>query len=114
MNIPMVDPAGEYRALKNEIDAAVHQLSLARGQDRWYTGSGATAFNGEYFGFSSRSSTLRTGLGTYLQLRAAAAVMPTWKVSAALGVMRGGEVVRRQFAGDTLWVMALESAVSLP
>jgi hypothetical protein len=26
MNIPMVDPAGEYRALKSEIDAAVGRV----------------------------------------------------------------------------------------
>jgi hypothetical protein len=35
-------------------------------------------------------------------------------VSAATGIVRGGDVVTRQFAGRTLWVMTLESAVSLP
>jgi hypothetical protein len=94
------------------VSADVHHLALAQRQDRWYSGTGATAFHGDYFGFSSRRSTLRTGLGTFGQVSATAAVRQHWHVSGAVGVVRGGDVVRRQFAGSTLWVMALESAVS--
>jgi hypothetical protein len=115
MNLRDLHIAGSLRPnQKLEIDAAIHHLSLAHRQDRWYTGTGATAFRGEYFGFSSRPSTLRTGLGTFVQLAATTTLTPSWKVSAATGIVRGGDVVTRQFAGRTLWVMTLESAVSLP
>ena len=96
------------------LDAAVHQLSLARRLDRWYSGTGATAFDGNYFGFSSRPSTLRTGLGTFMQASLVAAVTPQWTLTGSAGIVRGGDVVRRQFAGNRLWVMAIESALSLP
>jgi hypothetical protein len=96
------------------VDADLHLLALARRQDRWYSGTGATAFGGDYFGFSSRASTLRTGLGTFVQAAATTTLKPYWTTSAAVGVIRGGDVVRRQFAGRTLWVMAIDSVVTLP
>jgi hypothetical protein len=96
------------------VDAELHLLALARRQDRWYSGTGATAFGGDYFGFSSRASTLRTGLGTFVQAAATTTLKPYWTTSAAVGVIRGGDVVRRQFAGRTLWVMAIDSVVTLP
>ena len=97
-----------------EIAGEVHHLSLAQRQDRWYSGTGATAFSGDYFGFSTRPSTLRSGLGTYLQFSASAAVKPYWTISASAGIVRGGDVVRRQFAGHTLFVFGVDSIVSLP
>lgn len=96
------------------LDSVLHALALAQRQDRWYSGTGATAFRGDYFGFSSRASTLRTDLGTLLELSAAAHLRPRWTLTASTAYMRGGDVVRRQFAGGTLWMMAIESAVSLP
>jgi hypothetical protein len=92
----------------------VHYLSLAERQDRWYSGTGATAFAGEYFGYSSRRSTLRESLGTMVQVSATSVVNTCWTLKASAAFMRGGDVVRRQFAGTTLWVMTLESVLSLP
>jgi hypothetical protein len=97
-----------------QVAGEVHYLSLAHQLDRWYSGTGATAFDGEYFGFSSRRSTLRRGLGTYLQLSATATIHPVWTVSVAGGLVRGGDVVRRQFAGRTMLVLGIDSTVSLP
>jgi hypothetical protein len=97
-----------------KIAGELHHLSLAQRQDRWYSGTGATAFSGDYFGFSARPSTLRNGLGTYLQLSASAAVKPYWTIAASAGIVRGGDIVRRQFAGHTLFVFAFESNVLLP
>lgn len=90
----------------------LHRLSLVQRLDGWYSGAGATAFSGNYFGFSSRRSTLRHRLGTLVQLSAAATVRPYWTVSASTAVMRGGQVVGRQFAGRTLIVTSLESVLS--
>jgi hypothetical protein len=92
----------------------VHHLALAHRLDGWYSGTGATAFKGDYFGFSSRRSTLRTDLGTLLVANATARVRKQWTVNASAAVMRGGAVVRRQFDGNALMVLALESTVSLP
>ena len=94
------------------LSAEVHVLALADRQDRWYSGTGATAIRGEYFGFTSRRSTLRHGLGTLTQASLAMQMKPRWTLRGALGVVRGGDVVRRQFTDSTLWVAAVESAVS--
>ena len=96
------------------VSAEVHRLSLASRQDRWYSGTGATAFAGTYFGYSSRASTLATGLGTFVQLSAESPLTPHWRVSATTGLIRGGAVVRRQFAGRSLAVFVFESSVSFP
>jgi hypothetical protein len=96
------------------LSAEVHRLSLAYRQDRWYSGSGATAFAGAYFGYSSRPSTLATNLGTFVQLAAESPLTTNWRLTATAGFIRGGDVVRRQFAGRSLAVFVLESAVSLP
>jgi hypothetical protein len=95
------------------VEGEVHHLALAHRQDRWYSGTGATAFSGDYFGYASRGSTLRTGLGTFVQFATIAAVKPQWTVTGRVGAIRGGDVVRRQFAGAMLWVMTLESALLL-
>ena len=92
----------------------VHHMALVNRLDRWYSGTGATAFHGNYFGYSSRGSTLRTGLGTSVQLSATSTLKDCWTLTASTALIRGGDVVRRQFAGSTLFVFALESVVSLP
>jgi hypothetical protein len=96
------------------LSAEVHRLSLVSRQDRWYSGTGATAFAGQYFGYSSRPSTLATSLGTFLQLSAESALTTHWRIAATAGFIRGGDVVRRQFAGRSLAVFVLENTVSLP
>jgi hypothetical protein len=96
------------------LSAEVHRLSLVSRQDRWYSGTGATAFAGGYFGYSSRPSTLATGLGTFVQLSAASSFTTNWRIAATAGFIRGGDVVRRQFAGRSLAVLVLQNTVSLP
>jgi hypothetical protein len=96
------------------VSAEVHRLSLASRHDRWYSGTGATAFAGTYFGYSSRPSFLATGLGTFAQLSGDMSIAPYWRLTATAGVIRGGNVVRRQFAGRSLAVFVLESTVSYP
>jgi hypothetical protein len=96
------------------LSAEVHRLSLVNRQDRWYSGTGATAFAGSYFGYSSRPSTLATGLGTFVQASVASSLSTNWRIAATAGYIRGGAVVRRQFAGRSLTVFVLENTVSLP
>jgi len=96
------------------VSASLHRLSLASRQDRWYSGTGATAFAGNYFGYSSRPSTLATSLGTAVLVATDVSVAPHWRVSASTALIRGGAVVRRQFAGRTLTVFVLESTLSFP
>lgn len=94
------------------VTTVVHRLSLADAQDRWYSGTGATAFNGEYFGYSTRFSRLATDLGTFVEATAEASVMKHWSIKASAGYVHGGQVVRRQFNGHRLGVFALESRVT--
>ena len=96
------------------VSVGLHRLSLVSRQDRWYTGTGATAFAGNYFGYSSRASTLATSLGTFLQLSAESSLTAHWRIAATVGFIRGGAVVSRQFAGRSLAVLVLENTVSLP
>jgi hypothetical protein len=96
------------------VSAELHRLSLASRHDRWYSGTGATAFAGTYFGYSSRPSFLATSLGTFAQLSGDMSIAPYWRITATAGLIRGGDVVRRQFAGRSLAAFVLESTVSLP
>lgn len=89
----------------------VHRLSLAQSLDRWYSGTGATASTGRYFGYSTRQSRLATGLGTVMQVSAEAALARYWSVKASGGLVKGGEVVTRQFDGAWLSVFSLESRI---
>lgn len=93
--------------------ASVRHLSLASHLDRWYSGTGATASRGGGFGYSARPSALSTDLGTALQLSARAGIGRYWTVGASAGVVKGGDVVQRQFAGDRLTVLVIESAISM-
>jgi hypothetical protein len=94
------------------VSAEVHRLSLANAEDHWYSGTGATAFRGDYFGYSSRASYGATGLGTFVQGAAEAALTRRWTVKTSVGFVNGGEVVRRQFAGHRLTVFLLESRLT--
>jgi hypothetical protein len=95
------------------VSASVSQLSLARPGDCWYSGTGATASRGTYFGFFARPSGFATGLGTLVQAGAETTVARHWRLKADVGVMRGGDVVRQLFSGTRLVVFALESRVLL-
>jgi hypothetical protein len=96
-----------------ELSASVARLALARSEDRWYSGTGATAIEGTYFGFSGRPSAFATGLGTLLQIGADVRMTGAWRLNAAFGTIAGGDVVRRQFSGSRLFVFSLESRLAL-
>ena len=95
------------------VDAAVHRLSLANAFDRWYSGTGATALRGDYFGYSSRPSRFVSALGTSIESSIAAAVHPHWTITIAIAAIKGGEVVRRQFFGDWARVLLVQSRFAL-
>lgn len=96
------------------IAADAHRLALPTTNDRWYSGTGATALEGSYFGYSGRSAQLATDLGSYLQLSAEHAPSRFWTLKASAAFVHGGTVVRRQFAGEWLRVIQVESRIRLP
>jgi hypothetical protein len=89
----------------------VHRIGLASARDRWYFGSGATQNRGTTFGFATRPSNGRTDLGVVTELGADYALSAHWSLNAFLGVTRGGQVVRRSFAGSTLRFGFVESVI---
>ena len=96
-------------ALNVRVD--LHRLALASADDRWYSGSGATARTGTSFGYAGRRSNDATSLGTMLEGSANRAISRHWSVNGYVGVMKGGDVVRGSFAGDWLTFAYLESVV---
>jgi hypothetical protein len=93
--------------------ADVHRLDLASGADRWYQGSGATAREGRFFGFSSRSSGEATGLGTVVEGTADVRVSRYWSIKGYGGRMWGGPVVRSSFTDDRLFFWYIENTLRL-
>ncbi len=93
------------------IRADLHRLTLARGADRWYFGSGATQNEGRIFGFGTRASAGASDLGTVLEGSADVRVVPRWTVGGYLGSIFGGEVVTRTFAGSHLVFGFVESTI---
>ncbi len=111
----LLDVFGEVRLQPRPrlgIDASLHRLSLASVNDRWYSGTGATAARGSFFGYTSRPSSFDTALGTLLQVSAQAEISREWSLRGSLGVMSAGTVVQRLFAGDRLTVFAVESLLA--
>ena len=91
--------------------ADVHRLSLADARDRWYSGTGATARRGPYFGYRSRRSSGETGVGTLVQFSAEGALSKRWKLKASVGSVNGGGVIRGLFASHRLTVVSVQSVV---
>jgi hypothetical protein len=89
--------------------ADVHWLSLADAADGWYFGSGATQEEGSLFGFALRPSGGDAGLGTSFEASADYTVNSHVSVNGFLGYIRGGDVVRRSFAGDRLTFAYVET-----
>jgi hypothetical protein len=89
----------------------LHRLDLATAQDRWYSGSGATQKTGTSFGYAGRRSGGATSLGTMLEASSDYAIARHWSVNGYIGVMKGGDVVRRTFAGHWLTFAYVESLV---
>jgi hypothetical protein len=96
-----------------QLRADLHGLSLIERADRWYQGSGATAREGTFFGFSSRRSGGEQSLGTVLEASADVRLSSFWSVNAYAGRMWGGEVVRSNFAGDRLFYWYVENVLQL-
>jgi len=99
----------EPRGIKSRIE--VHALGLASARDLWYQGSGATASQGRYFGFSGRRSGGAHRLGTLLEGTVDVPVLKYWSVNAYAGTMWGGDVVRHQFSGTRLTTWFVENVV---
>ena len=95
------------------VSGEFHRLWLATARDRWYGGTGATSLRGNYFGFSVRPSRLAASLATYATASVEAVLHPVWTVGATAGVIKGGEIVRRQFSGTWSKVLLIESRISL-
>lgn len=94
------------------IRADVHQLGLMQSADRWYFGSGVTQRRGTGFGYGSRTSGGQTQLGTIAEGSVEWSVGPRWSLNAYAGWMRGGDVVRGQFAGHRLTFAYLENVIA--
>jgi hypothetical protein len=99
----------EPRALKVRIE--VHALQLASGADLWYSGSGATASSGRYFGFSGRAANGARSLGTVVDGAVEVPVMKYWSISGYGAVMSAGNVVQQQFSSKHLTFWSLENVV---
>lgn len=91
----------------------LHRVDLANRADRWYQGSGATAREGRFFGFSTRQSSGATALGSVMEASGAVAIARYWSVNAYVGRMWGGPVVRGIFSGDRLSYWYVENVLHL-
>lgn len=89
----------------------VHRIGLASPADHWYFGSGATQARGTTFGFATRPSRGGSDLGIATEMSADYTLSPHWSINGFLGVMRGGQVVRRSFSGRTLTYGYLENVI---
>lgn len=89
----------------------LHQVRLATAADRWYSGSGATQEEGALFGYAGRPSRGASTLGTVTEGSVDVRLTRRWSVNGYLGVIRGGEVVRRTFAGRWLVFAYLENVL---
>jgi hypothetical protein len=96
-----------------KLRAELHGLALAQAADRWYQGSGATASEGTFFGYTSRRSAGARGLGTVLEASADMRLSRYWSVNGFAGRMWGGPVVRGSFAGDRLFYWYVENVLQL-
>lgn len=94
-----------------DLRAGVRRVALARGEDRWYQGTGATVRAGNYFGFQGRRSGGARDLGVVVEGAAAWRPRRWWTLRAYAGRMAGGDVVRGLFANERLLTAWLESTV---
>ena len=99
----------EPRRFKARIE--VHALHLASGADLWYQGSGATASEGRYFGFSGRAAGGHTALGSLVEGTLDVPISKHWSVNAYGGTMSAGDVVRHFFTEKRLSFWSLENVI---
>lgn len=89
----------------------VHRIGVADARDHWYSGSGATQARGDVFGFATRPANGGTDLGTAVEVSADYVLSPHWSINGFLGVLRGGQIVRRSFSGATLTFGYVENVI---
>ena len=99
----------EPRGLRARIE--VHALHAASGADLWYQGSGATANEGRFFGFSGRSARGDTALGTIVEGAVDIPIRKPWSINAYGGVMSAGAVVQNWFTNKRLTFWSIENVV---
>ena len=95
------------------ISGGVHRMSLAAGNDGWYSGTGATARHGDFFGFVIRPGGGSTDLGLAAMGSTTIDLGRRWIVVASLATMKGGAVIRQLFAGNRLTVVSLEGVLTV-
>lgn len=89
----------------------VHALHLASGADLWYHGSGATAANGRFFGFSGRAAGGRRALGSVVEGTLEVPIHRYWSINGYAGMMSAGDVVRLMFTNKPLKSWSVENAI---
>lgn len=94
-----------------DVRAGLRRVRLARAEDRWYQGSGATVRVGNYFGFQGRRSGGARDLGVVVEGAAAWRPLRWWTLRGYLGRMTGGDVVRGLFTNERLLTGWLQSTV---
>ncbi len=99
----------EPRRVKTRIE--LHALGLASAGDRWYQGSGATAGDGRYFGYSGRPSGGETRLGTVLEGMVDVPIRKYWSINGYAATMWAGPVARHSFSGTRLYYWLIENVV---
>jgi hypothetical protein len=90
---------------------SIHRLSLPSASDRWYSGTGATAIRGTFFGFGGRP-VLGTGLGTLVETSVDVEIRKRWTLRGSLGIVKAGSAVSSFFRGDRLTVIAFENLLT--
>jgi hypothetical protein len=104
-----IQAAFEPPGLKTRIE--LHRLALASGRDLWYQGSGATASQGRYFGFSGRGTGGATRLGTVLEGTAEVPITRYWSIQGYAGTMWAGNAVQAMFTDKRLMFWFAENIV---
>ena len=95
------------------VSGDIHRTKLAGGSDGWYSGTGATARHGNFFGYVIRAARGSTDLGVAAKASTSIELNRRWTVLAALGTVKGGTVIRQLFARDRLTVFSLEGILTL-
>jgi hypothetical protein len=99
----------EPRRFKARIE--VHALHLASGADLWYYGSGATASNGRFFGFSGRIANGHTSLGSIVEGSIDVPIRKYWSINGYAAVMSAGDVVKQMFTNKRLTFWSIENVL---
>jgi len=89
----------------------VHDVRVASGADLWYHGSGATASDDRFFGFSGRFAGGATSLGTVVEGTVDVPIRKPWSISAYAATMTAGGVVRQFFTDKRLLTWSIDNVI---